>query len=117
MNPLAQEIATRMRRFRRVRGWTFADMAEAMGNRSQDGHLVHLEHGRHVPKVQTLLDIANALGVLITDLLPPQLTASAFVTWDSLTAAGMSEEKAAAMILWLRALDRGEGDAPGGALP
>ncbi len=61
--------------------------------------------------------MANAHGVLVTDLLPPHLTASAFVTWDSLTAAGTSEEKAAAMVLWLRALDRGDVDAPGGALP
>lgn len=117
MASLAEEIGMRIRRFRRARGWTLVQLAIAMGSRTRQGHLVNLERGHYVPRVQTLLDVANALGVLLADLLPPQLTASAFVTWDGLTAAGMSEEAAAAMILWLRALDRGEAEAPGGALP
>lgn len=92
-------------------------LAIAMGSRTRQGYLVSLERGDYVPRIQTLINVANALGVLVTDLLPPHLTASAFVTWDSLTAAGMGAEQAAAMVLWLRALDRGEVDAPGGALP
>lgn len=117
LNELTEDMGRRMRRFRRVRGWTLADLAAAMGRRSQEGHLAHLEHGHYMPHLQTVLDVANALGVLVTDLLPPQLTTSAVITWDSLLAAGMDEDAAAAMVLWLRGLDRGEPASPAGALP
>ncbi len=105
MDGLAVEIGRRVRRFRLAQGWSLKETAVRMGNENQYTHWVTIEHGRAAPRIHTLLDIAQALGVLITDLLPPLLTPSALVTWDAVAADGIEEMAAARLIVYLRAID------------
>jgi transcriptional regulator with XRE-family HTH domain len=105
MNELAVEIGRRVRRYRQAHGWSLKACARRMGDVNQYTHIVAIEHGRVAPRIHTLLAIAGALGVLITDLLPPMLTPSALVTWDEIVATGVEEGTAAQLVIWLRAID------------
>lgn len=60
-------LGRRIRHFRRSRGLTLADVAEATG--SSTTQLSHIENGRREPRLSALSSIAAAVGVNVTDLL------------------------------------------------
>jgi transcriptional regulator with XRE-family HTH domain len=72
------EIGRRIRDWRLARGWSQQQLAEAAGL-SQSG-VVHLEKGDTNPQLDTLREIAAALGRTLRELMlgsPPDLTATA----------------------------------------
>ena len=56
-----QLIATRIRRARRQAGMSHDRLGEALGGVTRQ-HLIKLEKGKHRPRPETLLRIADALG-------------------------------------------------------
>jgi DNA-binding Xre family transcriptional regulator/CheY-like chemotaxis protein len=62
----AGQIAARIRKEREARGWSLGDLARRTG--MQRPNLSRLESGRHVPSLETLERLAEALGVRVVDL-------------------------------------------------
>jgi len=60
-------MAMRLKALRDARGWTQADVAKRA--RVSPGYIARLETCRHDPKLSTLLKLAKALGVPLTELL------------------------------------------------
>jgi len=63
----AQRIAARIRHERMAREWSLADLAERTG--IHPPNLSRLESGKHVPSLETLERVAQALGLRVADLL------------------------------------------------
>jgi DNA-binding XRE family transcriptional regulator len=63
----ARRIADRIRRARETRRWTQADLARQTDIEPPNIH--RLEGGKHVPSLETLERVAQALGVRVADLL------------------------------------------------
>ncbi len=62
----AERIATRIRREREARGWSLGELARRTG--MQVPNLSRLESGKHMPSLETLERVAEALGVRVADL-------------------------------------------------
>lgn len=62
----ASEIGDRIYRERYARGLTQRELAKAAGLNAM--HISHLEAGRKMPSVDTLLKVAKALGVTLDSL-------------------------------------------------
>ncbi len=62
----AERIGTRIRQEREARGWSLGDLARRTG--MQPPNLSRLETGKHVPSLETLECVADALGVRVADL-------------------------------------------------
>ena len=62
----AQRIGGRVRRAREGRGWSLATLAGRAGMHRPNLH--RLEAGRHVPSLETLERVAEALGLRVADL-------------------------------------------------
>jgi DNA-binding Xre family transcriptional regulator/CheY-like chemotaxis protein len=62
----AARIGARVRQERETRGWSLADLARRTG--MQPPNLHRLESGKHVPSLETLERVAEALGVRVADL-------------------------------------------------
>ena len=61
-----RRVQDRVRELRRGGGWTIAELAEA-ADISVDA-LTRIESGERVPTLNTLVDLATALGVTVTEL-------------------------------------------------
>ena len=57
----------RLKALRKARGWTQPVLAKKAGVSA--GYLARLETSRHDPKLSTLVKLAKALGVPVTELL------------------------------------------------
>ncbi len=62
----AERIGARVRQEREGRGWSLAELARRTG--IQPPNLSRLENGKHVPSLDTLQRVADALGVRVADL-------------------------------------------------
>jgi DNA-binding XRE family transcriptional regulator len=62
-----QEIGERVRRERRARKWTLADLSARTGIRVPN--LSRLEKGKHSPSLDTLMKVADAFGVPVVALI------------------------------------------------
>jgi DNA-binding Xre family transcriptional regulator/CheY-like chemotaxis protein len=62
----AARIGDRVRHEREARGWSLADLARRTG--MQPPNLHRLESGKHVPSLETLERVAEALGLRVADL-------------------------------------------------
>jgi DNA-binding Xre family transcriptional regulator len=62
----AERIATRIRREREARGWSLGELARRTGMRVPN--LSRLESGKHMPSLDTLERMSQALGVRLADL-------------------------------------------------
>jgi transcriptional regulator with XRE-family HTH domain len=60
-------LAMKLKELRRQRGWTQPVLAKRAGLSS--GYIARVETGRHDPKLSTLVKLAKALGVPVTELL------------------------------------------------
>lgn len=63
-----QLIGERVRRERRARNWTLADLSARTGIKVPN--LSRLEAGKHSPSLDTLMKVADALGVPVAALMP-----------------------------------------------
>ncbi len=63
----AHRIAGRIRQEREARRWSLSDLAQRTG--IHPPNLSRLESGKHVPSLETLERVAEALGVRVADLL------------------------------------------------
>jgi transcriptional regulator with XRE-family HTH domain len=68
---LPKLIAIRLRKLREERNLSQEEMGEAAGI-SREGYR-NIETGRSVPRINTLMRIALALGLTVEDLIPPQV--------------------------------------------
>ena len=76
---LARTIGARVRRERRARGWTLAQLAEGAGASRRS--VINVEQGAANPSVGILLKLSDALGVgLPTLVAPPEPTGRLAVT-------------------------------------
>jgi len=62
----AERIASRIRQKREARDWSLGELARRTG--MQVPNLSRLESGKHVPSLETLERVADALGVRVADL-------------------------------------------------
>jgi transcriptional regulator with XRE-family HTH domain len=62
-----ERLAMKLKALRKERGWKQPDLAKKAG--LSPGYIARLETGRHDPKLSTLLKLAKALGVPVTELL------------------------------------------------
>jgi DNA-binding Xre family transcriptional regulator len=62
----AERIGGRVRQEREGRGWSLAELARRTG--IQPPNLSRLENGKHVPSLDTLQRVADALGVRVAEL-------------------------------------------------
>jgi len=62
-----QRLALEIKALRKERGWTQSALARKAGVSA--GHIARLETMRHDPKLSTLVKLAKALGVPVTELL------------------------------------------------
>lgn len=62
----AERIASRIHRERETRGWSLGELASRTG--MQVPNLSRLESGKHVPSLETLERVAEALGVRVAEL-------------------------------------------------
>ncbi len=62
----AQRIAARIRREREARKWSLGELARRTG--MQAPNLSRLESGKHMPSLETLERVAEALGMRVADL-------------------------------------------------
>lgn len=62
----AERIAARIRQEREARGWSLGELARRTD--IQPPNLSRLESGKHVPSLETLERVADALGVRLVDL-------------------------------------------------
>lgn len=81
-----QAIGMRIRRFRKEQGLTQQMLAEM--SRQEPSNISHIERGATKLGLPTIVNIANALGVTVDDLL-----------CDSLTNSGAAFEREAAALL------------------
>jgi transcriptional regulator with XRE-family HTH domain len=63
----AQKIGRNIALARRHAGWSQAELAERVPTRKQE--ISRLERGLNLPRLTTLLQVAGAIGVPLTDLL------------------------------------------------
>lgn len=69
-----QAVGTRIRRFRKAQGLTQQSLAEL--SRQEPSNISHIERGATKLSLPTIVNIANALGVTVDDLLCDSLPAS-----------------------------------------
>jgi transcriptional regulator with XRE-family HTH domain len=69
---VSQSLADAVRRFRAARSWTLDDLAARSGVSRR--LVVQIEQGEANPSIGTLLRLADALGVTLTDLVTEQET-------------------------------------------
>jgi len=62
----AERIGARIRHERDARGWSLGELARRAG--MQPPNLSRLETGKHMPSLDTLERVAEALGVRVADL-------------------------------------------------
>ena len=62
----AQRIGNRVRRARKERGWSLETLARRAGMHRPNLH--RLETGKHLPSLETLERVAEALGLRVADL-------------------------------------------------
>jgi DNA-binding XRE family transcriptional regulator len=62
----SQRIMKNIKSLRNNRGWTIAELAEKSG--IQRPNLSRLENGKHTPSLETIIKVANALGVTVADI-------------------------------------------------
>lgn len=62
----AERIVARIRQEREARGWSLGELAQRTG--MQVPNLSRLESGKHLPSLETLERVADALGVRVADL-------------------------------------------------
>ena len=67
MRKVLEALAMRLKSLRQRRQWTQADLARRA--RMSPGYVARLETHRHDPKLSTLVKLAKALGVPVTELL------------------------------------------------
>ena len=67
MEAATAPVGDKVRDLRKGRGWSQQELADRAAISMQT--VSNLETGRHVPGIATLLKIAGALGVPLTDLL------------------------------------------------
>ncbi len=67
-----QAIGTRIRRLRKEQGLTQQSLAEL--SHQEPSNISHIERGATKPSLPTIVNIANALGVTVDDLLCDSLT-------------------------------------------
>ena len=70
----AKDIADRISRLRRARGWKQKELAAKIG--SSLYQVSKMEHGPYVPRAFTLLRLAEALGVTVDFLLTGRMARS-----------------------------------------
>lgn len=101
-----REIGLLIRHFRRSKGMSVDDLASAVGVVREQ--IVRLEAGASGTKVIRLEDIADVLGVAITDLLGPRKQAEADDLQVALRGRGVSEESIRKVIEYLNLLELAE---------
>jgi DNA-binding Xre family transcriptional regulator/CheY-like chemotaxis protein len=62
----AERIGARVRQEREARGWSLGDLARQTG--MHPPNLSRLENGKHVPSLETMERVGEALGVRVADL-------------------------------------------------
>ena len=62
-----RELAERIKTLREAQGWTQEQFAERAA--MQRSYLADLELGRRNPSVRTLVKVANAFGIAVSELL------------------------------------------------
>jgi transcriptional regulator with XRE-family HTH domain len=67
LRKVLERLAMKIKALRNERGWTQPVLAKKAGVSA--GYLARLETSRHDPKLSTLVKIAKALGVPVTELL------------------------------------------------
>lgn len=101
-----REIGLRIRHFRRSKGMTVDELAAAVGVvRVQ---IVRLEAGSTGTKVIRLEDIAEALGVAITDLLGPRKRAEEDDLQVALRGRGVSDDAILKVVEYVKLLELAE---------
>jgi transcriptional regulator with XRE-family HTH domain len=64
---ILRQLADRIRELRDAKGWTQEQLADRAA--MQRSYLGDLELGRRNPSVRTLVKLANALGIAVSELL------------------------------------------------
>ena len=67
MRKVLEALAMRLKALRQERKWTQTDLAKRA--KVSPGYIARLETCRHDPKLSTLVKLAKALGVPVTELL------------------------------------------------
>lgn len=101
-----REIGLRIRHFRRSKGMTVDELASAVGVVREQ--IVRLEAGATGTKVIRLEDIAEVLGVAITDLLGPRKRAEEDDLQVALRGRGVSEDAIAKAVEYIKLLELAE---------
>lgn len=63
MNLEYRKLGANVRKYRKIAGLTQEELAEIIG--CSNSHIGQIENGRGVPSLDTMVKIANALGVMI----------------------------------------------------
>ena len=63
MNLEYKKLGANVRKYRKIAGLTQEELAEIIG--CSNSHIGQIENGRGVPSLDTMVKIANALGVMI----------------------------------------------------
>lgn len=66
LDKLVARLTMRLKELRNQRGWTQPVLAKKVG--VSPGYIARLETGRYDPKLSTLAELANALGVPVREL-------------------------------------------------
>ena len=61
-----KKLGANVRKYRKIAGLTQEELAEIIG--CSNSHIGQIENGRGVPSLDTMVKIANALGVMIDQL-------------------------------------------------
>ncbi len=67
MRKVLERLAMRLKELRKRNGWTQPILAKKSG--LSPGYIARLETGRHDPKLSTLVKLAKAFGVPVTEML------------------------------------------------
>ena len=67
MRKVLERLAMKLKELRKERGWNQITLAKKAG--VSPGYIARLETHRHDPKLSTLIKLAKALGVPVTELL------------------------------------------------
>ena len=67
MRKVLERLAMKLKELRKQRGWTQPVLAKKSG--LSPGYIARVETGRHDPKLSTLVKLAKALGVTVSELL------------------------------------------------
>jgi len=67
LRKVLERLAMKLKELRKQRGWTQPVLAKRAGLSA--GYIARVETGRHDPKLSTLVKLAKALGVPVTELL------------------------------------------------